>query len=78
MLEHKRGSHARVQTEMVEFIGLPFLSSKKVKIWSFLIVVAQGRQRNVHKSVMHVQNCCFANINLLLFDAAFAVAVVVS
>ena len=78
MLELKRGGYARVQTEMVEFIGLPFLSSKKVKIWSFLIVVAQGRQKNVQKSVMHMQNCCFANIDLFFFYAAFAVAVMVS
>ena len=30
-------------------------------------VVVQWRQRNVQKSVMHVQSCCFANLNLLLF-----------
>ena len=27
---------------------------------------------------MHVQSCCFANINLLLFDVLVAVAVVVA
>ena len=27
----------------------------------------QRRQRNVQKSVMHVQSCCFTNLNLLLF-----------
>ena len=62
MLELKRGGHARVQTEMVELIALSFPSSnKKLKIWSFHVVVVQGRQRNVQKSVMHVQSCCFAN-----------------
>ena len=61
MLELKRGGQARVQTEMVELIALPFPSSKKLKIWSFHVVVVQGRQRNVQKSVMHVQSCCFAN-----------------
>ena len=61
MLELKRGGHARAQTETVEFIALPFPSSKKLKIWSFHVVVVQERQRNVQKSVMHVQNCCFAN-----------------
>ena len=30
------------------------------------VVVVQWRQRNVPKSVMHVQSCCFANLNLLL------------
>ena len=39
-LELKRGGSARVQTEMVEFIALPFSSSKKKnKIWSFHVVV---------------------------------------
>ena len=57
MLELKRGGHARVQTEMVEFIALPYPSSnKKLKIWSFHVVVVQGRRRNVEKSVMHVQS----------------------
>ena len=45
--------------EMVEFIALPFQSSKELKIWSFHVVVVQGQQGNVQKSVMHVQSCCF-------------------
>ena len=28
-------------------------------------LVVQWRQRNVQKSAMHVQSCCFANLNLL-------------
>ena len=44
-----------------------FLSSTKRGISHFHIVVVQRRQRNVQKSVMNVQSCCFANINLLLF-----------
>ena len=31
----------RFQTEMADFIALPFLSSKKLKIWSFHVVVVQ-------------------------------------
>ena len=31
----------------------------------FHVVVVQ--QRNVQKCMMHVQSCCFANLNLLLF-----------
>ena len=31
-------------------------------------VVVQGRLRNVQKSVMHAQSCCFAQINLLRQD----------
>ena len=75
MLELKRGGRARVQTQRVEFIALPFPSSKQI---TFHVVVVQGRPRNVQKSVMHVQSCYFANLNPLLFDAAVTVAVVVS
>ena len=31
------------------------------------VVVVQRRPRNEQKSVMHVQSCCFANLNLFLF-----------
>ena len=62
MLELKRRSRTRVQTEMVEFISLPFPSSKKLILWSFRVLVVKGWQRNVKKSViMHVQSCCIAN-----------------
>ena len=61
MLELKRGDNVHIQTEMVEFIALLFASSKKLKIWSFHIVVMQGWQRNVQKSMIHVQSCSFAN-----------------
>jgi len=64
MLELKSEDRGRVKTNMVEFIALPFSSStiilSKLKIWSFHVVIVQGRQRNVQKSVMHVQSC-FAN-----------------
>ena len=50
-----------MQTEMAEFIALPFPFSSKLKIWSFHVVVVQGQQRNVQKSVMHVQSCSFAH-----------------
>ena len=38
------------------------------KIKKFHEAVVQRRLRNVQKSVMHVQSCCFAKINLLLFS----------
>ena len=47
--------------QMVEFIALLFPFSSKLKIWSFYVVVLQGQQRNVQKSVMHVQSCYFAH-----------------
>ena len=44
-----------------------FPSSTKREFRHFHVVVVQRRQRNVSKSVMHVQSCCFTNLNLLLF-----------
>ena len=45
-----------------------FTSSIKSEIRNFQVVVVQRRQRNVQtKNVIHVQSCCFANLNLLLF-----------
>ena len=59
--ELKRRDCARVLTEMVEFIALPFPFPSKLKIWSFHVLVMEERQRNVQKSVMHVQSCYFAH-----------------
>ena len=44
-----------------------FPSSTKREIGQFHVVVVQRRLRNVRKSVMHVQSCCFACLNQLLF-----------
>ena len=41
----------------------------------FHVVVLQGRQRNLLKSVVHVQSCCFA---YCVFDFLVCVTVVVS
>ena len=46
---------------------LVFPSSTKREIRHFHLVIAQRRQSNVQKKVMHVQSCCFANLNVLLF-----------
>ena len=62
----KRGDRPRIQTEMIEFIGLPFPYSDKLKIWPFHVVVVQGQQRNAQKSVLHVQSCCFAHLTYCL------------
>ena len=40
------------------------------EIRKFHVAVVQRRLRNVQKSVMHVQSCRFANINLLLFNCS--------
>ena len=46
---------------------LVFKSSTKHEIRHFHVKVVQRRQRNVQKSMMHVQSCCFVNLNLLIF-----------
>ena len=76
----KREDGARVQTEMVELIALPFPFSRKLNIWSFHVIVVQGQQSNLQKGVMHVQRCfLFCSLELLLFFyVPVAVAVVVS
>ena len=47
--------------------GLAFTFSTKRENRHFHVVIVQWRQRNVQESVMHVQSCCFANINRSLF-----------
>ena len=56
-----------------ESCGLVFTSSTKREILHFHVLDVQWRQRNVGKSVMHVQGCCFLNLNLgiLLFFCRF-------
>ena len=49
MLELKGGDRPRVQTEVLEFIALPFPFSNERNIWPFHVVVVQGWQRNVQK-----------------------------
>ena len=46
---------------------LVFTYSTKREFRQFHVEVAQRRQRNVQRRVTHVQSCCFANIDLLLF-----------
>ena len=48
---------------------LVFPSSTKREIWHFHVVVVQRQHRNVQKSVMHVQSCCFANWFYAVFVA---------
>lgn len=42
---------------------LVFTFSTKREIRHFYVVVVQQRQRNVQKSLMHVQSCYFSNLN---------------
>ena len=54
---------------------LEFTSSRKRKFRRFHVVVVQRRERNLQKSMMHVQSCCFAYLILLLFSVLVAVVV---
>ena len=47
--------------------GFVFTSSTKLEIRHLHVVVLLRRQGIVQKSVMHVQSCSFANLNLLLY-----------
>ena len=42
--------------------SVEFTSSIKRQLRKFHVVVVQRRQRNIHKSVMHVQSCYFASL----------------
>ena len=57
----------KVQKRKTESCCLLFPSSTKRELGPFHVIVVQRRQRNVQKGVMHVQSCCFADLNLLLF-----------
>ena len=57
VLRFARGSSAR---KRIKFRGRLFTSPLRSKIRQFNVVVVQKRQRNVQKSEMHVQSCCFA------------------
>ena len=49
------------------FVVFTYSVKQVHEIRKFHLPVVQRWLKNVQKSVMHVQSCCFANINLLLF-----------
>ena len=49
--------------------------NKKKVVRHFHVVVMQRRQRNVQKSVMHVQSCCFIFLNFCFFAVLVSVVV---
>ena len=55
-----------------------FTSSIKCEIRHFRVVVVQWRQRNVQKSVMHVQSCCFAYSTYCFIEVLVVLAVMTS
>ena len=57
---------------------LVFPSSTNREIRHFHVLVVQWRQRNEQKSLMRVQSCCFANLNLVFFAVLVDLTVVVA
>ena len=63
-----KGPYLSLKNERETFCVVFTYSIKQAReISNFHVAVVQRRQRNVEKSLMHVQSCCFANIYLLLF-----------
>ena len=63
-----KGPYLSLEKEKGPFCVLLSYSIKRAhEIRKFHVVVVQPRLRNVQKSVMHVQSCCFANKHIALF-----------
>ena len=63
-----KGPYLSLEKERETFCVVFTYSVKQVhEIRKFHVAIVQRWLKNVQKSVMHVQSCCFANINLLLF-----------
>ena len=63
-----KGPYLSLEKEKETFCVVLTYSIKRAReIRKFHVAVVQQRLRNVQKSVMHVQSCSFANLNLLLF-----------
>ena len=72
-LSHQLNSKGLYQSsgKEKESCCLVFPSATIHEFMHFHIVVVQRRQRNVQKSMMHMQSCCFANLNLFLFCSSY-------
>ena len=70
-MELERRDRGLVQTQVVEFIALPFPLPNKLKIWSFHVVVVQGLQRNVQESVMQVGIADLFTVNFVFSILSF-------
>ena len=57
----------KFQEKKEKVVAFAFTSSTRREMRYFHVIIVQWRLRNVQKSVMHEQSCCFANLKLLLF-----------
>ena len=61
-----KGPYLSLQKEKENFVPTYFVKRAR-EIRKFHVAVMQRRLRTYKKNVLHVQNYCFVNINLLLF-----------
>ena len=65
-----KGPYLSLEKETEIFVLFAYSIKRAREIRKFHVAVVQRRLRNVQKSMMHVQSCRFANINLLLFNCS--------
>ena len=63
-----KGQYVSLEKEKQNFcVVLTYSIRWAREIRQFHVAIVQQRQRNILKSVMHVERCFFANLNLLCF-----------
>ena len=62
-----KGPYLSLEKTEKLFVVFTYSVKQVHEIRKFHLPVVQRWLKNVQKSVMHVQSCCFANLNLLLF-----------
>ena len=78
LVVNPKGPYISLEKEKGLFCVLfSYFIKRAHEIRKFHVAVVQPRLRNVQKSVMHVQSCCFANKPVVLFAVLFTVAVAV-
>ena len=79
LVVNPKGPYISLEKEKGLFCVLfSYFIKRAHEIRKFHVAVVQPRLRNVQKSVMHVQSCCFANKPVVLFAVLFTVAVAVA
>ena len=74
-----KGLYLSLESEKENYCVVFTYSIKREReIRKFHVAVVQRRLRNVQKSVMAVQSCCFAILTYYFFAVLFAIALVVA
>ena len=62
-----KGTYLSLEKEKENFcVVLIYLIKRASEIRKFHVAVVQQQLRNVQKSLMHVQSCSFANLNVVI------------